>query len=241
MGDRFASSSVECDEIGWRGPSVKANVSEESTKAASYSQAGDTFGVGFEEMYYGIVTDRDSFDLDRFLRYFGSDVANLDAYGVAAAPRDGSAGQYHVHCTWFIDGDKIEFRVEYYSGAMPHASDEREPYAEQFMEWLGQFFKKESVSCHIHARFEYPLAERLSTFPLPLATDLSPAADITGISLRLKDSPNGVSSVRLTRSDTLWYTEVVAHRTAVFSAFEPYSHAHALESILAMFLKEAEP
>jgi hypothetical protein len=190
-------------------------------------------------MYYAILSNRDAFDLDAFRANFGATIASLDSYSVSAAPSDGLDGQYHIHFNWIVEQTRLDFRVEYYRGPIARGKDEREPFAEQFMEWLGQFFRNDSVSCHIHARFEYPIASRRSKYLLPQVTDLPYNAEIHGISLQIRDEPRGASSVRLNQGRSFWYADVVANRPLFFKGFSPQMDVTVLSDVLAEFLEDA--
>ncbi len=140
-----------------------------------------------ENVYYYLHVGRDKFSLESFRANF-SKQKDKERAGTVCAPKDPATGDYHVHADWVIDADEVRFTIDYESGPKPHESDEREPFAEQFMEWLGQFFKHENAHAHIHAEFEYELETRESKFPLPLKTNLGPEgpeAEINGIRLTL--------------------------------------------------------
>jgi hypothetical protein len=217
----------------------ETNVSGNANVTPGSPSLADIFAPGFQDMYYAILSNREDFDLVAFRANFGAHIASLDSYSVSAAPSDGLDGQYHVHFSWLVEQATLDFRVEYYKGPIPRAHDEREPFAEQFMEWLGKFFSSESVACHIHTRFEYPLNTRRSLYPLPQVTTLPYHAAIHGISLQIKDEPRGASSVRLNQGKSFWYADVVANRTISFKGFSPKADVTALSDVLAEFLGEA--
>jgi len=196
--------------------------------------------IGFQQMEYWIWVTPDKFDSEKFRQSLGPKARDRDSFTTAVAPKDPKAGDYYIVAFWQIEKDEISFRIGYYVGSKEHAEDEHEPYAEQFMEWLGQFFKHETAEAHIHARFKFPLETRKSKFPLPLKTSLEGDAEIDGISLRLPAKPQGVSKVRLTQGKTLWYTEVVADRRITFKGFSPDADVQAFMFVMGTLIEEAK-
>jgi hypothetical protein len=195
-------------------------------------------GTGFDEMHYIISVSRDKFDLEKFRGELGPNAKNRDIYSVLVAPREPKTGDYHIHAGWHIEEKEINFSIQYIIGPKKHESDEHEPYAEQFMEWIGRFFKNETAQAHIHADFEYPLETRQSKFPLPLKTALEGDAEIDGISLRLPALPSGVSRIRLSQGKTRWYVEVIADRRIKFKGFSPYADVQAFLSVTGTLMEK---
>jgi hypothetical protein len=210
-------------------------IRESSTTPQSIERLSNT---GFEEMQYWFLVSRDKFDLDKFREQLGPTARNQDAYRILVAPTDPKTGDYHIHAGWRIEENEITFWVKYVLGPKKHEKDEREPYAEQFMEWLGRFFRNETAQAHIHADFEFPLETRQSKFPLPLKTALEGGAEIDGISLRLPALPSGVSRIRLTQGKTNWFVEVIADRRVKFKEFTPYTDVQAFLSVIGTLMEE---
>lgn len=212
----------------------------EKTKESSTTPQSieELSGTGFDEMQYWFVVSRDKFDLEKFRGQLGPTSRNQDSYSILVAPTDPKTADYHIHAGWRIEEKEISFWVQYIHGPKRHEKDEREPYAEQFMEWLGRFFKNETAQAHIHADFEFPLETRQSKFPLPLKTALEGGAEIDGISLRLPVLPSGVSRIRLTQGKTNWFVEVIADRRVKFKEFTPYADVHAFLSVIRTLIEE---
>lgn len=210
----------------------------EESKAAligSFASANCT------EISYRLSASRDKFDVDRFRASLMPKGRTKDKWGTVCAPKDPKTGDYHLHADWFIEEDEVSFRIDYEAGPKEHEADEREPYAEEFMEWLGQFFKYENARSHIHAEFAYPLETRESKFPLPLKTAIGPKvieAEIDGISLKLPSKPEGVTSVWVTRGKARWKIQLAGDRRTTFKAFTPYEDMRAFISVLEMVIEE---
>src|SRR5690242_5487000 len=104
-------------------------------------------GTGFIEMQYWIYVAKEKFHSEKF----SEEVKGLHSI---TWPKHPQQGEFHVNAHWGLDDDgEMGFGIEYEMGPAEDAIDEHEPYAEQFMEWLGQFFKYDSAEGHVHARF----------------------------------------------------------------------------------------
>lgn len=197
---------------------------------------------GFTHGYYLISATTDKFDFEHFASSLtklghsdaiGKDIAFFGAEDVDLSP-------YYVVASWFTDENDINFRIEYALGVMPRAKGELGPHAEHFMEWFGQFFKYNTAQSHMHAYFEHTLKTRQSRYPLPIKTSLpgdTEPFEIFGITLRIPSKPSGVTSLRLTKGKTHWFTEVIANRRIAFRGFALNDDASALAAVVETFLE----
>jgi hypothetical protein len=220
---------------------VERNVREtKPMKAGPGSSSAKVAPAQFEEMLYWLSSTRSEFDLVRFRSHLPASVRELDDSGVSLSSKDESPHGFHVVFTWKVTTEAVLFSVEYHIGELDFSGapigDEGAPYAEDFMVWLGQFFSADRVKSHVHARFEYPLGERESTFSFTLSSPLPGQAEVNGISLKLPANPQGASSVRMTRGETRWYTEVVSEREISFKDFSPNADAALSLITLGIFL-----
>lgn len=210
----------------------------EEPKTVSGSLSAAKFADGFRDMYYLISSTKDEFDVSKFRAYFGDEPHILEGSCVIVAPKDEKTGAYFIHFQWQkLTGAKLNFRVEYWKGSRAHEHEEREPFAEDFMAWLAQFFKSPAVESHLHARFRYRLSSRNSAFPLPRATTLPDGAELYGIVLRLTANRDGVTTVRLTQGKTDWLVEAVANHMLEFNGFEPFRDVDLLAATVSKFLE----
>src|ERR1700690_3094395 len=111
------------------------------------------------ELSYRITVPAESFDLERFAKAIGASVESQGWDSVARSPRDPRATDYHLHVYWrphYQDRSKTQLQVDVHCWPPESKTNHGEPYAENFFDWVGQFFKDESVSAHVHAEFEYP-------------------------------------------------------------------------------------
>ena len=194
----------------------------------------------FEQILYWITFSRDDFDLPKFLDALPFSPDQVDEGAASVAPRDPSVGSYHATMRWRVTADEVRFQFVYHAGPLPHAGEEHEPYAENLMQWLGQFYGSEATTGHAHARLRFSTGARAATFPLSLKAEVPYDGELYGVALRLRSRPQGVSSVRLTRGRSDWYAEVVGERPIVFKDFDPVSDVTEYQVVLNSFLKEVE-
>jgi hypothetical protein len=191
----------------------------------------------FEEVLYWIYTSTDDFDLPRFRAALPRLVSRLNEAEVTVAPREGELGGYHASLSWNISADDVRLTLEFHAGGAPHGTDETEPYAEELIAWLGQFFGTDNVRAHLHVRLKFSTSTHVSTVPFALSTIAPFDAEVYGVALRLKGTANGVTSVRLTRGQSHWYAEVLSERIIVFRLATPFDDVMASSAVLSAFLK----
>jgi len=192
----------------------------------------------FDQILYWISASTDDFDLPTFRRALPPNVSQLNDAEVWFAPRHGASGAYHASLTWLVTGDEVVLTLDYHEGPTPHADDEKEPYAEDVISWLGQFFATDSVTTHAHVRVRYSTATHTTTMPLKLSVELPCEAELFGVALRLRSQPSGATSVRLTRGQSDWYAEVVGERMLAFKETTPLHDVAVFRDVLALFLQE---
>ncbi len=155
--------------------------------------------------------------------------------GLSFAPKNPASGEYYVRLQWQLDDKEISAKVEYIAGTKEHAADEIPPFAEDFMEWFGTFFKYPSAETHSHARLRFDREAKRSLFPLPLKTSLRGEPKIDGISLTFPSEPVGISRVRVDMGKK-WFVEVVADKKIRFKTFDIHAdigtYMPTLESIM---------
>jgi hypothetical protein len=207
----------------------------EQTKRDPLKTEPERFTKGFDEMFLWIYVAKDKFHVEKFNHDFGKTRSWTNA--ICLSTSNPLRPDYYVAATWQVEENEIDFRIDYKT-TPPDEFTGHEVQSGEFMCMLGKYFKFESASCHIHARFEYPLTERQSAFPLPLKTTLNFEAEIDGISLKLPPKPQGVSRVRLTQGKTMWFVEAIGDRRANFQNFSPYTEVNAFATVIDKVLEE---
>lgn len=175
--------------------------------------------LGFDDAFYMISVSLEKFDLERFVRAIGGKEDYAKIGGLSFASEHPETGQYHVRLAWYVADEEIRLRVEYINDKREHADDERPPYAEGFMMWLGSFFKYSTAQVHTHAHLEFPVRSKSSRFPLPLKTAMVGDPEIDGISLKLPSKPEGISRVRIDMGSKFWRLQIVADKRIAFDKF----------------------
>ncbi len=213
---------------------------EKSHPQAQATERDKLSSYGLDEIRYWIYTSREKFDVAKFRAAVGA--KDEDNYSCVITPHDPAIG-YEARMALWVEEPEITVQLIYSTGAPSKGKRKVKqpgPYAEEFGEWLGQFFKYETTQSHMHGHFSYPLATRASKFPLPLKTNIEDA-EIDGVSLRLPSEPEGVSRVRLTQGDKEWYVEAVADRRITFKGFIPHVDVRVLASVINTLLEERKP
>lgn len=195
----------------------------------------------FDQILYWVNAPTDDFDLPSFRAAVPPQLSDLDDAELWFAPRAGERGEYHAVLLWTVTDDEVALTIDFHHGPMPHATDEREPYAEDVFSWLGRFFATDTITAHAHVRVRYSTATYATKMPLRLSTDAPYEAELFGVALRLRSQPNGATSVRLTRGQSDWYAEVVGERTLEFARSTPLIDVAAYREVLSLFLDGIEP
>jgi hypothetical protein len=144
--------------------------------------------VGCVSISYRFKVALEKFDLDALRRAMGVDEEVKRGFAVCNT-RNPSAEDYHAHCEWRLreKHKEITIEVQYVSDPINPKPEEQEPFADNLMQWVGQFFKHGDANAKIHSDFKFEAKRTtLSWFPLPLRTkvsNLGGEAIIDGISV----------------------------------------------------------
>jgi hypothetical protein len=147
---------------------------------------------------------------------------------------------YHVHFGLNEADDKeLELLVSYHRGSIPPSENEKEPFAEQFMAWIGQFFAAGYANADIRGQISYPAMMRQSRYLLPVKVAIVPGLDTTidGISIDFPSRPNGVDTARLTVGAKSINISLGGAVKVNFGAFDVYEYLSNV-SLLALGLTD---
>lgn len=186
----------------------------------------------------------DKFALEDFKKPFHERFKEPLTSGVTlsalASTRDPKATEYHVHVDWYLSKNQVNVSLGYFPHAIPASEDEKEPFAEDAMQWLGKFFKAEKASAHVHVAFEYPADKWRFLFPLPIKIPLGsePEVEIDGMSLNLQKGLLGMNQAWLVsredKSRVLLYGDRMVH----FNKFDIIQEIGELSQFAKGFIKE---
>ena len=175
---------------------------------------------GCKGVWYEFSPAPDAFDVRRFAE--ASQLQNASSRWAAVCAPKSPLTDYHVHFDGRASTKHISFRVYYAEDAVRPASDEREPYAESIMAWLGSFFKSPIASVDVTASFEKPDSRWRGQFNLPFKVTMSgqhTEVVIDGIMMALPRSPSGAYEGTLKRKPGKFSTSVKLNRKVEFAKF----------------------
>jgi hypothetical protein len=163
---------------------------------------------------------------------------------VLLVPHNPEQNDYHVHVFWEPDDNdpsKTKLQVDYH--AWPPEDDQKQEHnvsAENFFDWAAQYFAGESANAHIHAEFEYPVAQwqsRVMVLPIKVPFD-GKTAVIEGVSITLPSEPEGVTQVWLVSDKKKLKLQMFGSRAIHFKAFTPHDDADALNVVVKKLIGE---
>lgn len=164
------------------------------------------------------------FHVADFLNAVGPEAVKVPAGSVTCSPSRPSSG-YHLHISWRNPpAGEFSFSVAFYAKGKKKDPDEREPFAENFFQWMSQFFETQGPRpAHAHADFEYSSANRaVRFFPLPIKTAIGEKVEIEidGISFNLIEPIEGIDKLWLTQRPETLTVHLAADRQIDFQAFD---------------------
>ena len=185
----------------------------------------------------------ESFDLERFAKAVGASVESQGWDSVARSPRDPESTDYHLHVYWrprFQDRSKTQLQVDVHCWPPESKVNHGEPYAENFFDWVGQFFKDEGVSAHVHAEFGYPAKHwKSKVMALPITVPYEgKGAVIEGFSISLPSEPEGVRDVWLYLGKNVLELQFYADRPLRFKGFTPHADVEAFAALAKTLIEE---
>ncbi len=147
---------------------------------------------------------------------------------------------YHVHLIWWLTKSQVKVRVNYVQTANKAEEDEKEPFAEGAMKWLGGFFKAKDAHAHIHTAFEYPAERWQPTIPLPIKIPIgsNPEVEGDGMSFNLEKNETGMAQAWLTSREKLTRVLLFGDRPVEFLTFDVVKEAEQLSDFAKNFIKE---
>jgi hypothetical protein len=187
--------------------------------------------VGCISISYRFKVALEKFDLDALRRAMGVDEKVKRAFAVCNT-RDPNVADYHAHCEWRFREERkeITMEVQYVPGPINRKPQEQEPFADNLMQWVGQFFKHGDANARIHSDFEFESKRTtLSWFPLPLRTkvaDLGGEAILDGISVALPSQPDLVSRFFLSHVKDSVFVGIESERRVKFAEFSMGKELH---------------
>jgi hypothetical protein len=209
-----------------------------TTSAARFAE------VGCRAIDFRFLVAKDKFKLADFTAAMKCNNQTPARLSVSCATQSPEETDYHTHFAWTeADKKEVELWVSYCVGSVTPRSGETEPYAEQFMGWLGKFFVNGSANAEVQGRFRYSIADRQSRYLLPVKVVIVPGLDtaINGISIDFPSRPNGIDLARLvagTKNLTVFLGGTAKVR---FDQFDVYEHLHNLSELAQALTDSRKP
>ncbi len=198
---------------------------------------------------YGLGVKLEKFDMaglnkemERISNHFASLEKNRTSFLAIVAAHTPLANDYHVHlgCHW----TKAEFHasVEYFRGTGKLRPGKRQPFAENIMQWLGQFFRNDKATARVNATFVYSSRHWTASLPLPmrLPTGLPREAEIVGMIANIPTKPEGTHEAFVNLHNRNILVALDANRLVKFRGFNLYADVAALSSVARLFVWETK-
>jgi hypothetical protein len=180
--------------------------------------------VGCDSVSYRFKVALEKFDLAALREAVHADQTTKRSFHVVNT-RDDRMADYHAHFEWRFREKEQEVTIElkYVANPVNPKSGEQEPFSDNVMSWLGQFFKYKDANAKIHSDFAFEAkTATLSWFPLPLRTkiaSLGVEAILDGIAIALPSQPEAVSRVFLSSVKDTVYIGMESERRIKFAQF----------------------
>jgi len=195
--------------------------------------------MGYE---FGVTVDK--FELQSFSKRFESRFKDPLKPGLTfeAVLSTGNPKifDYHVHLIWWLMKSQVKVKVQYVQKANKPEEDEKEPFAEGAMKWLGAFFKAKNAPAHIHTAFEYPAESWQPAIPLPIKIPIgsNPEVEVDGMSLNLGKNETGMGQAWLISREKFTRVLLYGDRPVEFLTFDVIKEAELLSEFAKNFIKE---
>ena len=155
------------------------------------------------------------------------------------------SSDYHLHLRWRImPPEAVTVTMEFVKGYKAPDEDEREPLAEDFIEWLKQFIVVKELSVDLYSDFVYPHdPNRQLRFPLPMRAPIGPqqaVVEIDGISFKLSPPVEGVAKVWVTQSEKEVDVHLHAEKVIEIASLAPRPQALELSKVLESLFERQE-
>jgi len=193
-----------------------------------------------ESLFYRFKVKNEGFDVDAFAKAVGIPDDKREARATVTCTSLNQSSDYHLHVSWRLR-KMVSFNIDFIRGSVPHEKNEREPFAEQFMNWIQPFFIEKTVDTEIQGDFTYPADRWEPRFSLPLKANIGPnesEAEIDGISFVVPSRPDGIHKVWLTSEAASIFLHTAASRLSDFGAFDVKKDITTFTGVLNTILKE---
>lgn len=197
-------------------------------QAQTATQAIRIFDGSFcDSISYSVKAKNTDLEFDKFFRESGLTAEQIkDIEGYRATSYSGNKNpesDFHLHISSRLREGILNLEVDFVAGGVKPKSDEKEPFAEDFIAWLGQFLLNKELPVRIGADFTYAEGIRQSKFPLPLKTSVGQNSEIKidGISFSIEGRPEGIEKVWITQTKKNLVVHIMADKVLDLGSINP--------------------
>ena len=200
-----------------------------------------------DHVQYGLAVSLSKFDLAKLKKEIrrmtdqSRHWIKRDDVLIGVAPtRNILQADYHVHfnCHW----TKRDFHatIGYFRGIERSQRDNKGPFAEDIMMWLGKFFRSEKATASVTVAFKYHEKKWAANLPLPirLPIGLSREVEVVGMVANIPSKPEGVYETFVRLSDHKLLVVLRANRPVMFRRFHLRGDVAPLSSVAKLFARE---
>lgn len=224
-----------------RGKDALANETE--TRPAQ-SATGTFTALGCQTLTYHIAVKRSEFKISDFLEAVKTTLGKETIIPFFRCSSRNEGTDYHLHVSWREDEEEDAFwmSIDYSGSHMAPSERETEPFAEDFMPWLGRFFtvgelKDVSVSADFGT---VARGARVAILRLPFKIQIDPRTpvEVDGISFSLPLKTEGVEKIWLTQLPDTLRVHLVGERSISFASFDPSREVSDLSGAVHVVVEE---
>lgn len=164
------------------------------------------YSCGYFEL--SISFSLSEFDKDAFLDDVnpGEDKRNKRRFGFTYGSQE-HPGEQHAHLMFSFLSDEEGLAVLTYTQSQEEIEDKRPPYMEDCSQWLGRFFKTETLGAEINAAFDFgedytPVI--VLPFPVMSEHEVLAGASVMGVSLEFPEESNLQYAIIQRADDETW-------------------------------------
>jgi hypothetical protein len=135
-----------------------------------------------------------------------------------------------------VDSKRVRLTIEYWDKGVKPSPDEKEPFAESIMRWVGAFLKEPKERAMIVARFAKPTDLWRSRFNLPFKVTMAGAeVAIDGVSLELPRNAHRAMAALLMKSEDELSMSVHFIRLIEFGTFNIADEVASFNEAIKLF------
>jgi hypothetical protein len=185
--------------------------------------------------------------LDKFrFEAFAKDIAQrsgepFDAAGISFVAPTGNrkTAGYHVHFSCSKERRRLRATLEYVTGTEVPDTPETRPFAEELMEWIGQFFGGGQVTADVEGSFLFSPKRFEPVLPMPMRLSLARKQEVqvTAMSVLVSGRPQNVYSAFVALDEDGVAVDVFGERVVRFKGFDLRSDLLPLSSVARLFVR----